>query len=110
MRGDMLKAIGVGDPLTFTEPSTDLPKNAWLKRPHDGGHGTLRVTLENGTLMDIMPHLVRFKRGASSPVGPSPKTRGGPFDCDPCGHGWDEHDDSGCLWMPCLCSLPGERK
>ena len=30
--------------------------------------------------------------------------------CKPCGHSWVEHDDHGCLWNLCQCSLPGERK
>lgn len=47
---------------------------------------------------------VQPQREPSSPVGPIL------IDCKPCGHPWMEHDDHGCLWNLCQCSLPGERK
>lgn len=47
---------------------------------------------------------ITAKREADSPVGPEE------LECHPCGHGWNDHDDDGCLWNLCSCGLPGERK
>jgi hypothetical protein len=51
------------------------------------------------------------RREARSPVGPEPSnySPGKPFVCD-CGHGWNHHDDYGCLWHLCSCRDMGERK
>lgn len=57
------------------------------------------------------------KREATGPVGPEwgygkpichgPNGAGG---LPVCGHKWSDHDDDGCLWEDCDCTLPGERK
>ena len=61
----------------------------------------------------------RRKRAAKGPVGPEwpggkpichgPSTSG-ETGLPVCGHKWSDHDDYGCLFYSCDCSLPGERK
>ncbi len=108
MRKIMIQMMKVGDPMTFEQHG--LPVTGWLKFIPGPNRETLDVALDDNTVLLVSKELVRFRREATSPVGPQPSIRGGPFDCQPCGHGWDEHDDTGCLWMVCACWLPGERK
>ncbi len=58
-------------------------------------------------LRDAAPN----RRAPKSPVGPEPRNYAPekPFVCD-CGHGWNHHDDYGCLWSLCQCPDMGERK
>jgi len=87
------------------------------KCPHDLGDCdqqgdcpcfTCHLSYEDRTaLMAAMPS----RREPDSPVGPEPVSYkpGSPFMCD-CGHGWNHHDDYGCLWTMCMCNDMGERK
>ena len=59
------------------------------------------------------------KREAKGPVGPEwgngkPICHGpsnsGDTGLPVCGHKWSDHDDYGCLFYSCDCTLPGERK
>jgi hypothetical protein len=111
MRNTMIRLIEIGDPLTFQGSGQTV--NAWRSAPvrRDPLLALDVISIsEERTHLVVLPELVLFKREPTSPIGPPPSRRGGPFDCKPCGHGWDEHDDDGCLWMVCKCWLPGERK
>ncbi len=102
------KLLEVGDPLTFSYDRDGEAVAGWLKSPVRMDHNEWPLVLEvklhdDWSTVLVSPGLIWFKRAAISPTGP-------PFDCKPCGHTWQEHDDHGCLWMTCACSLPGERK
>jgi hypothetical protein len=104
MQDTMIRLLEVNDPLTIR--MGDELFDAWFRGPkwRDPRH-IIDVTSrsEERTHLVTLPENVQFQRRATSPVGP-------PFMCDPCGHTWENHDDSGCLWMVCKCWLPGERK
>ncbi len=105
MRKKMIEMLEVGDPLSFDDWVSGEVKTStgWLKVPPGHGRNTLDVAMRDDTKRLVPFELVHFKRQATSPVGPH-------FVCEPCGHYWDEHDDTGCQWMVCACWLPGERK
>ncbi len=102
MRKTMIQMMKVGDPVTFEQHG--LPVTGWLKFIPAPNRTTLDLALDDSTVLLVSKELVKFRREATSPVGPQELM------CEPCGHTWDEHDDTGCLWMVCACWLPGERK
>jgi hypothetical protein len=102
MRKTMIQMLEVGDPVTFDDHGE--PANGWLRFLPFEGWTALDVTMRDNTVRLVPFELVQFQREATSPVGPYALI------CEPCGHSWAHHDDSGCLWMVCKCWLPGERK
>lgn len=105
MQDTMIRLLEVDDPLTFKMDGALF--DGWFRGPkwRDPRH-TIDVILrsEKRTHLVTLPENVQFQRRATSPIGPYALI------CEPCGHSWAHHDDSGCLWMVCKCWLPGERK